>query len=222
MDKTTDEMLLELARDMKAELHPDLKYYLEEDGILGPQLRHPLVYQVPLFTNGHANAQYAWKKEAVEKAEKEKNWSRYVYLHERPYRIHAFQTIMHILSPKEYWEIFGEIWTDTENQWQNKSDFKRLLNSKRPNREAMMTEQEIEFLSKLPETVTIYRGCRKNLNENGMSWTLDYEKAQWFMNRLNKYGDGKILTAVVPKSEIYAVFLGRNESEVVWYKKRKA
>lgn len=220
MEKTPDEMMLELARDIAAELHPDLAYYLE-DGILGKQIRHPLVYQVPIFSNGHANAQYMWKKEALKKAEDENNWDRYIFTHERPYRIHAFQTIMHRLSPTEYWRIFGEIWTDTENQWQNKSDFKRLLNSKRQNREAMMTEEEIEFLAGLPEQVTIYRGCRKRLNENGMSWTLDYEKAKWFMNRLNQSGDGKILEAVVPKHEIYAVFLGRNESEVLWYKRRK-
>jgi hypothetical protein len=221
LEKSTDEMLQELARDVTAELHPDLVYHLN-DGFLGPQLQHPLVYQVPLISNGHANAQYAWKTGALKKAEEEKNWDRYVFLHERPHRIHAFQTIMRHFTNAEYWRIFGEVWTDTENLWQNKADFKRLLNSKRPNREAMMTEEEIEYMDKLPHEFTVYRGCRKNLNENGMSWTLDYDKAQWFMNRLNRFGDGKILEATIPKHEIYAVFLGRGETEVVWYKRRNA
>jgi hypothetical protein len=209
----------EEARLMAEDLLPELQPYIDY-GTLGAQLRHPLVYYVPLWNNGRANAQYKWKLEAQHKALMEKEWERYIFNYERPWRLQGFQEIMHLMTDTEYWRLFAQVWTDTENQWQNKSAMKRLLNSKRKNREAMMNEEEQSYMRTLPESVTIYRGCRKDLNENGMSWTLNREKAEFFANRF-QHEDGKILEATVNKKEIYAVFLGRKEFEVVWYKKRK-
>ena len=54
MAKTTEELFAQLINESNVELHPDLQPYLE-DGVLGPQLRHPLVYAVPLWTKAHAN-----------------------------------------------------------------------------------------------------------------------------------------------------------------------
>ena len=76
-----------------------------------------------------------------------------------------------------------------------------------------MDESEIQLLNSLPELVTIYRGCVKGLNEDGLSWTLDKAKAKFFANRFSK--DGIILEREIPKSDIIAVLLGRGESEVI-------
>jgi hypothetical protein len=211
--------VLEYAKVMASteELHPDLVPYVSE-GPLGKQLRHPLVYQFGMMGNGWANAYYRQKKADVEKALQNKKYDSFVWLHERPYRIEAFKQIEHLLSDTAYWKLVADIWTDTENQWQNYEEWKDLIGSKRSNRHYMMTEEEDNLLRSLADEVTIYRGCQKGLNENGLSWTLNKSKAQFFANRFGK--KGIILERKIPKSDIVAVLTGRGEYEVIWEEKK--
>ena len=208
-----NETIERLLAEANEPLHPDLVPYFESDGALGAQVRHPLVYQVPLWSNGSANAYYLQKKKDLEIALAEKNFNRVVYLHERPYRLQAFTQISHHLSDTKYWSILSGIWTDTENQWQNLEQWKELLSANRSSRHYLMDESEVQLLNSLPELVTIYRGCVKGLNENGLSWTLDKAKAEFFANRFSK--EGIILEREIPKSDIIAVLTGRGESEVI-------
>ena len=208
-----NQTLQRLATEINEPLHADLVPYLELDGALGAQIRHPLVYQVPLFSNGSANAYYLQKKKSLEKALEEKNFSQVIYLHERPYRLQAFILIAKDLPNTKYWSILSGIWTDTENQWQNLEQWKKLLSSNRPERHYLMTESQAQLLDSLPELVTIYRGCVKGLNENGLSWTLNKSKAEFFANRFGK--EGIILEREIPKSDIIAVLTSRGESEVI-------
>lgn len=218
---TIDPRLLEMAQMMASDepLHPDLVPYYDPDRVHGMgMLRHPLVYSVPFSSNAMVNKQYESKKSAVARALEEKNFDRYVFLHERPYRVDAFKEIQDELSDWKYWKILGEIWVDTENQHANIRAWKNLLNSKRPHRHYFMGEDETNLLLSLPDEVTIYRGCLKGRNENGLSWTLDKVKAEWFAKRLLRSGTPLLLTGVVKKSDIVAVLLGRNESEIVTMK----
>ena len=209
--------VLEYARVMASteELHPDLVPYVS-DGILGKQLCHPLVYQFGMMGNGWANAYYLQKIGDVEKALQNKNYDSYVWLHERPYRIEAFREIEHLLSDTAYWKLVADIWTDTENQWQNYQEWKDLMGSDRLSRNYLMDEEEFNTLLALPDVVTIYRGCQKGINEHGLSWTLDKSIAQWFSTRLERDGEPIVLERTVPKSDIIAVFTGRGESEVIF------
>ena len=207
--------LLEYARIMASteDLHPDLVPYVS-DGPLGKQLRHPLVYQIGMWGNGFANAYYLQKISDVEKALQNKKYNSYVWLHERPYRIEAFQEIKHLLSDTAYWKLLADIWTDTENQWQNYEEWKDLIGSKRGSRHYLMNEEDDQILKSLPDEVTIYRGCQKRINENGLSWTLDKSKAEFFAKRLGK--NGIILEKKISKSDIIAVFTSRGESEIIF------
>ena len=203
----------QLQEETSATLHPDLVPYFETDGALGPQLRHPLVYQVPFFTNGSANAFYEQKKKSVEQALKEKNYSRFVYLYERPYRLEVFKRIANNLTDTQYWSLLSSVWVDTENQWQYLDTWTELLSANRSSRHYLMDESEVQLLNSLPEFVKIYRGCVKGLNEDGLSWTLDKAKAEFFANRFSK--EGIILEREIPKADIIAVLTGRGESEVI-------
>jgi len=207
--------VLEYAKVMASteELHPDLQPYLEE-GAIGLQLRHPLVYLVPLWSNGHANALYEHKVKGVKDALANNKYSSYIFLHERPYRLDAFTLIQSKLSDTQYWSLLSDIWTDTENQWQGLNKWKQLLSSNRPSRHYLMNEEEFNLLQSLPDEVTIYRGCQAGINENGLSWTLNKKKAEFFANRFGK--EGIILERKIPKSNIIAFLNGRGESEVIW------
>ena len=207
--------VLEYAKVMASneELHPDLQPYLEE-GAIGPQLRHPLVYLVPLWGNGHANALYEQKVKAVKNALANQKYSSYIFLHERPYRLNAFTLIQSKLSDTQYWSLLSDIWTDTENQWQGLNKWKQLLSSNRPSRHYLMNEEEFNLLQSLPDEVTIYRGCQAGINENGLSWTLNKKKAEFFAKRFSK--EGIILERKIPKSNIIAFLNGRGEYELIW------
>ena len=77
----------------KAEkLHPDLEACIDPEGPLGSFLQHPLVFFAaydPVF-NAHVNKLYSQKKKQANKARKDKNWDRFIFLHERPYRLDAY------------------------------------------------------------------------------------------------------------------------------------
>jgi len=212
MAKTTEELFAQLIAESTVELHPDLQPYLE-DGVLGPQLRHPLVYAVPLWTKAHANYMYEQKKQDLEKAIAEKNYSQIIFLHERPYRLEAFIQIAKELPDSKYWSLLASVWTDTENGWQNLEQWRALFGADRPARGHLMDENEHFTLKNLPEVVEIYRGCQEGINEDGLSWTLDPEKAKFFAERFGK--PGKVLKKTVNKAQIVALFSGRNEAEVI-------
>jgi hypothetical protein len=213
-----NETLQRLLAETNEPLHPYLLPYLETSKGEWEMLRHPLVYQVPFRSNGSANAQYAQKLKAVKEALGAWNYSQYVFLHERPYRVEAFKKIEKKLGIVNYWQLLTQVWIDTENQYAYLKDWKKLLASDRGNRHDMMNDEDNQALRSLPDEVTIYRGCQKGLNENGLSWTLDKSKAEFFANRFGK--KGIILERKIPKSEIVALLTVRGETEVIWEDKK--
>jgi hypothetical protein len=213
-----EELMARVIAEHSEPLNPALVPYLETSDAGWAMLRHPLVYQVPFFSNGSANAYYEQKRKASEQALEKKNYKQFVWLFERPYRVEAFIKIADKLSDTDYWRLLSDIWIDTENQYAYLKEWKKLLSSKRPNRHYMMEEEEDNILRSLADEVTVYRGCQKGLNEDGLSWSLDKSKAKFFANRFGK--KGIILERKIPKSDIVAVLLGRGESEVIWEEKK--
>jgi hypothetical protein len=200
--------------EKQEDLHPDLVPYLENTKI-GLALRHPLVYGI-FYTpqmNAMYNKQYKAKLEYIEKSLQEKNYSSYLWMHERPYRMQKFVEIIHEVSDNEYWELLASIWIDSENLWQYHFTLGNLLNNKRPGREKMMDSTEVEFLQKLPDEFTIYRG-HQGINRLGYSWSLSYFKAKWFSQRFNSK-KAAVVSALVQKKDVIAVLLGRGEFEII-------
>lgn len=196
------------------DLHPDLIGCVENSSF-GKCIKHPLVFSlfhVPQL-NAFVNEQYKHKKKACEQSLLEKDYSQFIWFHERPFRLTKFIEIVDLLSDEEYWELLGKIWTDSENLWQYGSVLGYLLNSPRQEREKMMDEDEQKLLASLPDQFTVYRGHQFR-NRLGYSWTLSYHKAKWFADRFNPKRKG-VITATINKKDIIAVLLGRGEFEVV-------
>lgn len=220
----------------KEELVTELKSFVTS-GPLGLALYHKLIHE-PIYheeMNSYYNQMFAQKKISIEKALKEENWSLYVWLHERPYRLEAFiecvprifELSMTVEEKREkykiYWELLGDIWTDSENIWQFQKYWKHLLGNNedldrfRPNKEYFMSEADRQVFKNLPEELTIYRGYHPGKNRNGFSYSLDKKKAEWFATRFNKRG-GKVLTLKVKKSDVFAYTNARNEKEIIYIK----
>ena len=201
-----------------ADLHPELAGYLTKEAPLD-RLQHPLVYAVPYLEqmNNHYNRRYEYVKAEVAKALEDGDFFRYVFSHERPYRVNAFIHCIanYTVSDEDYWELLGSIWGDSENIWQNLTKWKRLLRSKRPHRARFM-EEDREKLKDLPQQLKVYRGCIRGKNEKGLSWTLDKDRAKWFSNRLRqKTQNACVLEKEIPKSKVFAYLTRRGESEIV-------
>jgi hypothetical protein len=198
------------------ELHPDLKPWIEKTSF-GLTLKHPMVFGLFYHAGMNAlyNEQYKAKKEYIEKRRAEKNWSGYIWMFERPYRLEKFSEIEEELTDDEYWEMLGSIWSDSENLWQYGSLLGWFVNNpkRKTGRDKMMDEHEKDLLARLPEQFTIYRGHQIR-NRLGYSWTLSYWRAKWFAQRFQQKRQG-VVQATVKKENVIAVLLGRNELEIV-------
>lgn len=64
-----------------------------------------------------------------------------------------------------------------ENLW------RKLWGSNRPGREAAMSDEERATLAALPDPVKVYRGVAHAERVDGLSWTLDRERALMFAHR---------------------------------------
>jgi hypothetical protein len=71
------------------------------------------------------------------------------------------------------------------------------------------------FYNKLPDLVSIWRGCEQG-QERGLHWTTDRSTAEKFASG-RRYVNPRptLVRAQIPKQHIFAVFLDRDESEIV-------
>jgi hypothetical protein len=220
MNNTNSSMRLIVEQLEKTEdLHPELQRYLFASRI-GTSLKHPLVFDI-LYSpkmNALLNQQYKAKSEAAAAALKIKNWSHFVCLHERPWRLQAFQTINRKLDHQTYWEMLAGIWTDSENIWQNLQTWKRLFRSLRGQKHCFMTPEDRATLESLPSTITIHRGYVPGKNKDGISFSLSEERAVWFSKRFSENGMVKTLT--VKKEDVFAYMNVRSEQEIILLPKK--
>lgn len=206
--------LLNRQEDLCDEL---MTYYREAgNGNTFATVRHPLVFSVPHFDGSNAllNKQLEVKKQAAKQMMEEKDYAGYIFLHEKPYRYDSFREVCEKLSDQLYWEMLADVWTNSENIWQNRNGWIQLLSESRPGKnQFFMDDEERLTYNALSDVVTCHRGYTPGKNMNGISYTLSYEKAQWFANRFSK--NGKVITLKVPKIKIFAYLSGRNEQEVI-------
>lgn len=82
-----------------------------------------------------------------------------------------------------------------------------------------MTPAEAAALVELPEYVRIFRGQRQGDlpdQPSGMSWTLAEEVADWYAAPIpGQTTRGRVLSALVPRHAVIALFLARAETEVI-------
>jgi hypothetical protein len=213
---TAQEMMDLLGK--QEELDPELADYLEDVGQFGPCIRHPLVYSMVHFPqqNAWVNNQLRAKKAAIVRARDAKEWHSFIYLHERPYRVEAFVSIMDRMTDEQYWQNLASIWMDSENIRQNPKVWQHLMSSKRGSRESIMDDEEVEALEAMPASIVVYQGHTKGRHD-GWSWTTDKAKAEWFAQRFSdfEHSPPMLTEGVVLKRSVIAYFAGRGESEIV-------
>ncbi len=224
--RNTEDLLRDIDKLLRTqeELDPALAMYIDEDGPLGPSVKHPLVFSIihtPTM-NAYINAQFRAKKQAVEEALAEKKWAKYIWLHERPYRVDAFRGISAQLDGPQYWELLGEVYIDSENVWQNRDEWLALLQVNLPGREMMTDEKDRAVFTLAPEAgglldeTVVYRGYRHEDGLDGFSWTLNKATAKWFARRFpHQGGIATVATGKVARDNVIAYLTGRGELEIL-------
>ncbi len=125
---------------------------------------------------------------------------------------------------KDYWEQLSAVYQGMSNSYKLQEEIKQLFQAKRPEKESLMTAEELKQLSKLPDNITIYRGMsivEKNSGVYGISWSLDEKIAEKFAEAFPHNYDTKGLEMTVEKKtinkkDVVAYFIGRNESEIIY------
>lgn len=182
-------------------------------------LNHPLVQEIPLRDTKHCaliHHRFRQKQAALGSALQDKDWNTVIFLHERPYRLEALASILqdYKVPPEVVAPLVAEVWTDSENIRQNQKGWQHIW-STLPNPQLVMDAEEQKAFAALPDIFFVYRGLRsQRYNRKGLSWTLDLDKAWWFAYRF-KPARPTVLKAAVAKADVYALFLGRNEQEIV-------
>lgn len=207
---------LKMLLDMQGDLLPELEPYVR-DSAIGPWLAHPYVHQ-PYHHGmaGYINRQYEAKTRAVAKCKEDGDYSQFLWYHERPYRLHAFQEVMDLMGDEQYWTLLAELWVDSENIREFPDEWADLLMAEIPGREHFMGEEGQAALDALPDEFTIYQGHTFD-RDDGWSWTTDEAKAVWFARRFASLERSTPLVSVakVYKADVLGYLLQRGESEIV-------
>ena len=202
------------------DLDDELKDYMIDDDMFGKAIKHPLLFWIgPIAPNmiDYLNNGIDAKRKGTEKAYKDKDWGKYIYLHERAYRIQAFEEVMDEMTDEEYWSNLSSIWVDSESIGMEPDRWLELLQSNRGSREFFMNEDERAELDKLPNKFTVYRGYSGgDAEEFGMSWSTSKDVAEWFARRFVRDEDNIILEELqVAKGEVLAYLTRRGEEEII-------
>ena len=134
-----------------------------------------------------------------------------------PYALTFLKYAEPFLSKQDFSELLGIAWISSEyansDAEVSRAQLTEMLRDSDPT--ALMDEEEQAQLAALEDTVTVFRGVTSINSDNlrALSWTLDYETADWFAHRFDE--DGTVYEARIDKAHIFALFNGRGESEIV-------
>lgn len=158
-----------------------------------------------------------WRKQTAGCIDQAESPFQVVVLITKPYLLGFLKFARPYLSQKDFSEMLADAWIRSEapNDDPNLSKPKLLAMFRKADPNILMNEDERKILQGLENPVTVYRGVTSYNAKNvqALSWTLDEKVAKWFAHR---YGEqGTVYQARIHKDDIYAVFTGRNESEVI-------
>jgi hypothetical protein len=203
----TDEKLRKIIRT----LNPDLLDHLDEDS---GEIDHPLLRFSVRSPEDAAKVNRIYESKVVRELQalKDRDWSGYISLYEKPHRLNAFVYMMDEYSDQSYWECLAEAWIGTEYPWEKFSEWKACWNSSRPEKQFAMIAAEREALALMPDDLLIYRGTQHD-SIDALAWTPRREVALRFARRFS--GTGLIMTAAAKKHDVHAFLIRRTEQEIV-------
>lgn len=198
-------------------LDPDLRLCIDSDGPTGLTfIRHPLVVEIFVSeksTIERQNQLLAWKRDAVKKAVLDGDLAKFLWLHERAFRLATLRDLWttKTIDRRELRTILPGVWSDAEP---DDTDRRWLTLWKAAANKDGIVLSEGAQAPNWSDLQKIYRGGGKPKEKLGIAWTTDYEIAKFFALRFRDIG--VIFTARVPLGvHPYGYITDRGESEVI-------
>ena len=194
------------------ELDPEVALYADVRNS-GLFLKHPF-QQLAIRDEQGLRQALAWlydREKAADEHLEAGRWEEFFEAHERKYRYNLFCEHQHSLTDDHYWTLLRQIYTYTTITASTRGAYQEWFRSQRPGASHLMTEEERQTLTRIPEHLVIYRGYGHG-NGQGISWTLDRRVADWFACRFG--GTPAVLRGIAMKHDVRALLLG-GESEVI-------
>jgi hypothetical protein len=138
---------------------------------------------------------------------------------DKPYvLVHAVVLNGELTDPEEIAQGFEDAWVSCEwpGQAATPSVWMAVLGEALDLDTEYLHGTEVRSKDELPQSVTLYRGATPEHAE-GMSWTDDRERAEWFAGRFNGMasGEGRVYEVEATPDMVLARFDRRGESEWV-------
>lgn len=128
-----------------------------------------------------------------------------VFMFLRPqYRLTLFKYTNQYMSSKDFEEVLLFSWIMVEHPLKDINVTKS---------EMLKWFSKLGYVSDLSGVVTIYRGVGSEKYRDGISWTLDREKAEWFATRFTD--NGIVYSAKVKSKDILYYISERGEEEII-------
>lgn len=152
------------------------------------------------------------KKGFIEESE---NIDSLLFLISKPYRLQFLSLFKEDAPDDVFSELLAEVWMAVESPNDGSVPLDLLIEwFREADKNKLMSEEELEAFNNLPDKFTVYRGMGDKSSKDGISYTIDKDKAQWFANRPpSKHG--YVLTGTAKKEDVLAFFTRRDESEVL-------
>lgn len=192
-----------------------VKHPFTDSGIVG-LLRDNGYMAVADLTSDPASLQ-AWREQTKQLIdEAEKPFALFLMI-TKPYKLGFLKHAAPFLSEQDTALFLSQAWITTESPNSDPNLSKRELISlfRSVDPQKLMDEEEYGIFCGLDDVVTVYRGVTSYNAKNvkALSWTLNRDTAEWFAHRFGE--QGTVYEAQIKKKHICAVFLGRNEAEVI-------
>lgn len=132
-------------------------------------------------------------------------------------RLEALLTAQPYFDRDCFFKALGVLWCCSDDIWKHKDRLSQILiNATRQELDLMMEPDELLELSKLPDTLKIYRGCYEH-NRDGLSWTTDKAIAKSFptLQRYSHPNEDPMLMEDSINIGRTVLKLDRNEWEII-------
>lgn len=158
-----------------------------------------------------SNISRHWKAGDWRQARDRNHVLRLVELEGTPEAIKYLDQVANEMSHYWYWFCLSTCWVKYSG-WSDLALWKKLFSARRPKRaQCLMKPDEYQAFLELPDPVRAYRAHRPG-ETDWIAYTLSPEKAGMFALQR---GASEVSEYLIPKREVIALFLRRNEQEVI-------
>lgn len=189
----------------------------------GRSIVRPIKWRGDLYTPEWRDATERHMRNLRDRAARDLNWYRFIFLHARECRWRALREVAPLCAPATLARLFLKVWVDSEDIWRERAVIREVVCLLGPVRQRLYTAADKKRFAALPDRLTIYRGAKK-WNLKGMSWTLDVHNAIYFAThhvadgsqcRLDPDDVGIVMENAVSKSRVLFFTTARIEGEIV-------